>query len=76
VAQRAEELGFHRVAARSSAASLDTVTGKCSARWASFATSNAAPTSWPPSPKSYEPFLHVERAELARLTGDDAARKS
>jgi class 3 adenylate cyclase/tetratricopeptide (TPR) repeat protein len=25
--------------------------------------------------KSYEPFLHVERAELARLTGDDAARQ-
>jgi ATP/maltotriose-dependent transcriptional regulator MalT len=25
--------------------------------------------------KSYEPFLHVERAELARLTGDDAARE-
>jgi tetratricopeptide (TPR) repeat protein len=24
--------------------------------------------------KSYEPFLHVERAELARLTGDEAAR--
>src|SRR5205823_14892326 len=23
--------------------------------------------------KSYEPFLHVERAELARLTGDEAA---
>ena len=23
---------------------------------------------------SYEPFLHVERAELARLTGDEAAR--
>jgi hypothetical protein len=23
--------------------------------------------------KSYEPFLHVERAELARLTGDDTA---
>jgi hypothetical protein len=22
--------------------------------------------------KSYEPFLHVERAELARLTGDEA----
>jgi hypothetical protein len=22
--------------------------------------------------KSYEPFLHVERAELARLTGDKA----
>jgi hypothetical protein len=22
--------------------------------------------------KSYEPFLHVERAELARLSGDDA----
>jgi hypothetical protein len=22
--------------------------------------------------KSYEPSLHVERAELARLTGDDA----
>ncbi len=25
--------------------------------------------------KSYEPFLHVERAELAKLTGDDAARE-
>jgi hypothetical protein len=25
--------------------------------------------------KSYEPFLHIERAELARLTGDDATRK-
>jgi tetratricopeptide (TPR) repeat protein len=25
--------------------------------------------------KSYEPFLHVERAELARLTGDGAARQ-
>ena len=25
--------------------------------------------------KSYEPFLHVERAELARLTGDDATRE-
>jgi tetratricopeptide (TPR) repeat protein len=25
--------------------------------------------------RSYEPFLHVERAELARLTGDDAARQ-
>ena len=25
--------------------------------------------------KSYEPFLHVERAELARLTGDAAARQ-
>jgi adenylate cyclase len=25
--------------------------------------------------KSYEPFLHVERAELARLTGDDTARE-
>jgi len=25
--------------------------------------------------KSYEPFLHVERAELARLTGDDTARR-
>ena len=25
--------------------------------------------------KSYEPFLCVERAELARLTGDDAARQ-
>jgi hypothetical protein len=23
--------------------------------------------------KSYEPFLHVERAELARLSGDEAA---
>jgi hypothetical protein len=23
--------------------------------------------------KSYEPFLHVERAELARLTSDEAA---
>ncbi len=23
--------------------------------------------------KSYEPFLHVERAELARLNGDDTA---
>jgi hypothetical protein len=25
--------------------------------------------------KSYEPFLHVERAGLARLTGDDTARE-
>ena len=25
--------------------------------------------------KSYEPFLHVERAELARLTGDEASRQ-
>ena len=25
--------------------------------------------------KSYEPFLHVERAELARLSGDEAARE-
>jgi hypothetical protein len=25
--------------------------------------------------KSYEPFLHVECAELARLTGDEAARE-
>jgi hypothetical protein len=25
--------------------------------------------------KSYEPFLHLERAELARLTGDEAARE-
>jgi hypothetical protein len=25
--------------------------------------------------KSYEPFLHVERAELARLIGDDAAHE-
>jgi hypothetical protein len=25
--------------------------------------------------KSYEPFLHVERAELAGLTGDDAGRQ-
>jgi hypothetical protein len=25
--------------------------------------------------KSYEPFLHVERAELARLIGDDTARE-
>jgi hypothetical protein len=25
--------------------------------------------------KSYEPFLHVERAELARLTCDEAARE-
>jgi hypothetical protein len=25
--------------------------------------------------KSYEPFLHVERAELARLTVDDALRE-
>jgi hypothetical protein len=24
--------------------------------------------------KSYEPFLYVERAEFARLTGDEAAR--
>jgi hypothetical protein len=23
--------------------------------------------------KSYEPFIHVERAELARLSGDEAA---
>ena len=25
--------------------------------------------------KSYEPFLHVERAELARLSGDDDTRR-
>ena len=25
--------------------------------------------------ESYEPFLHVERAELARLTGDEVARE-
>ena len=25
--------------------------------------------------KSYEPFLRVERAELARLNGDDATRQ-
>jgi hypothetical protein len=25
--------------------------------------------------KSYEPFLHVERAELARLTGDEPTRQ-
>ncbi len=25
--------------------------------------------------KSYEPFLHLERAELARLTGDEATRR-
>ncbi len=25
--------------------------------------------------KSYETFLHVERAELARLTGDEADRQ-
>jgi hypothetical protein len=25
--------------------------------------------------KSYEPFLYVERAELARLIGDDAGRE-
>jgi len=25
--------------------------------------------------KSYEPFVHVERAELARLTGDEASRE-
>jgi hypothetical protein len=25
--------------------------------------------------KSYEPFLHVERAELARLSGDEATRE-
>jgi len=25
--------------------------------------------------KSYEPFLHVERAELARLSGDEAIRQ-
>jgi len=25
--------------------------------------------------KSYAPFLHVERAELARLTGDEATRE-
>jgi hypothetical protein len=25
--------------------------------------------------KSYEPFLHVERAELARLSGDNATRQ-
>jgi hypothetical protein len=27
------------------------------------------------SAKSYEPFLHIERAELARMTGDEAARE-
>jgi hypothetical protein len=25
--------------------------------------------------KSYEPFLHVERAELARLSGDEPSRE-
>jgi hypothetical protein len=25
--------------------------------------------------KSYEPFLHIERAEMARLTGDEATRE-
>jgi AraC-like DNA-binding protein len=25
--------------------------------------------------KSYEPFVHIERAELARLNGDEAARR-
>jgi hypothetical protein len=25
--------------------------------------------------KSYEPFVHVERAELARLIGDEATRE-
>ena len=25
--------------------------------------------------RSYEPFLHVERAELARLNGDEAVRE-
>jgi hypothetical protein len=25
--------------------------------------------------KSYEPFLHVERAELARLVGDESTRQ-
>jgi hypothetical protein len=25
--------------------------------------------------RSYAPFLHVERAELARLTGDEVARE-
>jgi hypothetical protein len=25
--------------------------------------------------KSYDPFLHVERAELARLAGDEATRQ-
>jgi len=25
--------------------------------------------------KSYEPFLHVERAEIARLMGDEATRE-
>jgi hypothetical protein len=25
--------------------------------------------------KSYEPFLHVERAELAKVTGDEATRQ-
>ena len=25
--------------------------------------------------KSYEPFLHVERAELAKLIGDEATRQ-
>ena len=28
-----------------------------------------------PRAKSYKPFLDVERAELARLTGDEAARE-
>jgi len=26
--------------------------------------------------KSYEPFLHLERAELARLTGDQTSREN
>ena len=32
--------------------------------------------AWVKSPgatRSYEPFLHVERSQLARLSGDDAA---
>jgi hypothetical protein len=28
-----------------------------------------------PGAKSYEPFLHVERAELAQLNGDNTTRR-
>jgi hypothetical protein len=43
------------------------------ARWARIAEADA----WleMSGAKSYEPFLHVERAELARLSGDDTARR-
>jgi hypothetical protein len=32
-------------------------------------------THWKAGAKSYEPFLHVERAEVARLCGDEAAHE-